>query len=151
METEHLFAQSFLTMHPEEAAAELERLPSSDAAALLTDTPPQVSATVLRSMGPFSAAACLTNLASEPAGEILAALPLDSAAVLLRRMDNNSQEAILLDKLPSIFHQLWHQFETYQTPHFDKSVLFLHRYQFRQYPDNKQSAFHLEFLNLPPP
>ena len=97
METEHLFAQSFLTMHPEEAAAELERLPSSDAAALLTDTPPQVSATVLRSMGPFSAAACLTNLASEPAGEILAALPLDSAAVLLRRMEHSAQEHLLDD------------------------------------------------------
>jgi len=95
METEHLFAQSFLIVHPEEAAAELERLSSSDAAAFLADTPPQVAATALRRMSPFSAAACLSSLAAEPAGLILTALPLDSAAALLRRLESSAQERLL--------------------------------------------------------
>ena len=95
METEHLFAQAFLTAHPEEAAARLERLTSSDAATLPEDTPPQVAALILPHMSPFGAVACLTNLATERAGPILAALPLASAAVLLRRVEPSAQERLL--------------------------------------------------------
>lgn len=58
METEHLFAQAFLAAHPEEAAAQLERLTSPDSAALLADAPPHVAATVLHHMSPFGAVAC---------------------------------------------------------------------------------------------
>jgi len=95
METEHLFAQSFLAMYPEEAAAELERLPPADVAALLADAPPEIAAMVLRRMSPFSAATCLTSFAVESTSPILTALPLDSAALLLRRLEPSSQEHLL--------------------------------------------------------
>jgi len=100
MESYNFLAKQFAEDHPLDAARVLEKLPSQDASAYLTELSPRLAAKVLQSMISSNAAECIAQLSPSRSTDIIAALPLNSAATILRRFDPE-RRAEILPRIPS--------------------------------------------------
>jgi magnesium transporter len=85
-------ATRFLENHPEEAAAVLERVSFSDAAALLSELDPKLAAQALARLSASLAVDCLRSMHGEKVATVLAEVPLELAARLLRRAEEDVRE-----------------------------------------------------------
>ncbi|HEX4997749.1 MAG TPA: CBS domain-containing protein [Terriglobia bacterium] len=88
-------ARAFIESHPDEAAAEMERMPLVDAAALLEDLPHELASGITARLSTLFAAECLRRLPAGVAGELLAEIPRDSGAALLRRLPADDRDRLL--------------------------------------------------------
>jgi magnesium transporter len=86
--------ERFLRLHPDEAAALLERLPPERIAALTAEVPPQAAAAALPRMSLGSASAALALAEPNAAAEVADALPLHAAATIFRAMPAGAVETI---------------------------------------------------------
>jgi len=90
-----LLSDAFLAAHPEEAAAAIEELSVSEAAAFLADATPRAAARVLERMVAAYAAECLGLMPRERAAVILAQMDLYAAVSMLRIADAAAREELL--------------------------------------------------------
>jgi magnesium transporter len=87
--------REFIDAHTGDAARAIERLPASEAAALLAALPPPTAARALDVMMPTSGADCLALLDPPAAVAMLIELPAGRAAPLLRHVGETARTAIL--------------------------------------------------------
>lgn len=92
MKIDLVVATRFLEDHPEEAAAVLERVSFSDAAALLSELDPGLAAHALARLSASLAVDCLRSMHSEQVAKVLEEVPLDLSARLLRRAEEDVRE-----------------------------------------------------------
>ena len=91
---------AFVAAHPVDAARELERLDTAQAAALFDAVPARLTAPVLEAMLPQAAARCVALLPPERAAMVLGALGAPSAASILRHVAEPVRRSFL-DVLPT--------------------------------------------------
>ena len=87
--------RNFLRGHPAEAAAEIERISSKEAAAVLADSPPEEAAPVLCAMGGMAAAEALEQMEVPSAVALLCRVESALATMLLRRLTLPTRQNIL--------------------------------------------------------
>jgi magnesium transporter len=86
--------ERFLRLHPDEAAALLERLPPEQVAALAAEIPAQAAAAALPRMSLGSVSAALALAEPNVAADVAEALPLHAAAAILRAIPAETRETI---------------------------------------------------------
>jgi magnesium transporter len=99
-------ATRFLEDHPDKAAAVLERVSFSDAAALLSELDPTLAAQALARLSASLAVDCLRSMHGEQVAKVLAEVPLDLAARLLRRAEEETRDRWLTTLPPDRAEQL---------------------------------------------
>jgi magnesium transporter len=85
-------AAKYLEDHPEEAAAVLERVSFSDAAALFSELNPRLAAQLLARLSASLAVDCLRSMHTEQVATVLAEMPVELAARLLRLASEEVRE-----------------------------------------------------------
>jgi magnesium transporter len=95
MSNELALCLAYIDAHAEDAARAIERLPASEAAALLAAMSPLAAARALAVMMPAFAADCLERLDAPAAAAMLAGVHAGRAALLLRQLDAAARGAIL--------------------------------------------------------
>ncbi|MBD3675444.1 MAG: magnesium transporter [Planctomycetaceae bacterium] len=91
--------QSFIELHPEEAARSFEELDSSEAQRLFQTLPAGVVVSLLSRLSPHIGTPLLAGLENPRIAELLAEMPPRAASTILRQFDPIQREA-LLEKLP---------------------------------------------------
>lgn len=87
--------ESYLTLHPGEAAQILEVAPPDEGARLLEEAEPESVAGVLESLSPEAASQLLERMSASAASLVLAGLDAAQASILLGRMDPESRNELL--------------------------------------------------------
>jgi magnesium transporter len=95
-----ILTHAYLRVHPVDAARELERQSSPEAAAMLSSVPARLAAPVLAAMLPFVAARCLEHVEPPLAAHMLAQAGVPAAAAILRFFPEARQK-VLLDAFPT--------------------------------------------------
>ena len=107
MNVDNPLSREFLLRYPAEAARVLEQVPVEHVAALFTELPPALMATVTGPMLPGIAASCLDMMSPESAAKLVAELPASSAARIFRLLPMAKRDGIsthLADKTRSQIH-----------------------------------------------
>ena len=102
MDLQQELQQTYIRMHPREAARYLETLSPVVAGQTLSDTDPQDTAAVMEFILPGPAAEILKHFSHDKMAEIIVALTPSSARSILRQFDPNTQVAILSHAEPAI-------------------------------------------------
>ncbi len=107
MQVDNPLSREFLLLYPVEAARVLEQVPVEHVAALFTELPPALMATVTGPMLPGIAASCLDKMSPESAAKLVAELPVSSATRIFRLLPiakQNEVSAHLPDKTNRQIH-----------------------------------------------
>jgi Mg/Co/Ni transporter MgtE len=95
MSTEQTLLERYVTEYPDEIARHAEELNADGRAALLTQLPAELGASVLKRIAPAMACDGLRRMPRDAAAAVLLALPLDLGAALLRRLEPEVAEPLL--------------------------------------------------------
>ena len=101
--------QSFVELHPEEAARAFADLEYSEASALFNTLPLPVATPLLERLSPHIAGPLLAHLEPQRIAQLLSEMPVRSASVVLRQLDQEKRAAVLThlpDKLAKPLSEL---------------------------------------------
>jgi magnesium transporter len=87
--------QAFERLYPDQAAAELERLPMEEVVRFLTGVPAREAAELLSHLSPDTAGRAVVGMGRSDAAKILGALDPPAAARLLARLDGGPRDELL--------------------------------------------------------
>jgi magnesium transporter len=87
--------REFTRLYPDQAAAELERLPLAEAVGFLAEMPMPEATGLMRHLTPDTAASAMTGLGRPEAARIVGALDPPAAARLLARLGNGPRDELL--------------------------------------------------------
>jgi magnesium transporter len=102
----HSLVQDYIQLFPDEAAREVERLPTEEAAGLLERQDPARSAELLGRIPTGPAAEILATMSEAAAAPVLAALEPVTAAALLARLDDEARQRRLAPLDPALAKEL---------------------------------------------
>ena len=81
----------FMNAHSLDAARVVERIPINNTASLMTRTPPDIAANIIRMMDSLTIIRCFELMEPDAIGAIIEKLPLEIASMTLRKMDSVSR------------------------------------------------------------